>query len=194
VRLLWHTIPLLMDVKEDRTMAAKKTEKAKVKKAAVKSAENGPKKAAKPVAAKGGAKKGSAAAPKPAKAAPKRVAKVAPPAPAAGAERPPVALAAAPTAQPRQQKVIPVEQKPSERTCPLVLDDIIAPEDFSAQNCFSCDEFDCRFYAAEESSGRARLFAADDGDDGFGDDDDDGFGGFTGDDGDDGYGDDDEME
>lgn len=60
-----------------------------------------------------------------------------------------------------QRNVIPVAEKPSALTCPLVLDGIIAPEAFSPRDCFSCDEFDCRFYAAEERSGLlgSRLFA-----------------------------------
>ena len=81
---------------------------------------------------------------------------------------------------PREQEVIPVEAKPSARTCPMVLDGITAPEKFSPRDCLSCDEFDCRFNAVEERSlalGGMRTFDPDDGDDGFGDDD-DGFGGF----------------
>jgi hypothetical protein len=59
-----------------------------------------------------------------------------------------------------QQKVIPLAPKPSAQTCPLVLDGIILEEDFSPRECFSCDEFDCRFYSAEERSGPlgSRLF------------------------------------
>jgi len=59
-----------------------------------------------------------------------------------------------------QKKVIPLAPKPSAQTCPLVLDGIIPEEDFSPRECFSCDEFDCRFYAAEERSGPlgSRLF------------------------------------
>jgi hypothetical protein len=46
------------------------------------------------------------------------------------------------------------------------LDGIIAEEDFSPRDCFSCDEFDCRFYAAEERSGPlgSRLLAGEEGD------------------------------
>ena len=77
------------------------------------------------------------------------------------------------------QEVIQVEAKPSARTCPLVLDGITSAEGFSPRDCLACDEFDCRFYAAEERSGAlGSTFAADgDRDDGFGDDD-DGLGGF----------------
>jgi len=59
-----------------------------------------------------------------------------------------------------QKKVIPLAQKPSGQTCPLVLDGIIPEEDFSPRECYSCDEFDCRFYSAEERSGPlgGRLF------------------------------------
>jgi hypothetical protein len=61
--------------------------------------------------------------------------------------------------QPKKQ-VIPLAPKPTAQTCPLVLDGIILGEDFSPRECFSCDEFDCRFYAAEERSGPlgSRLF------------------------------------
>lgn len=79
--------------------------------------------------------------------------------------------------------VIPVAPKPDARTCPLVLDGMVLARDFSARDCLSCDEFDCRFYAGGQGSGalRSRLFASAE-DDGFGDDDDDGgFGGFYGD-------------
>jgi len=60
----------------------------------------------------------------------------------------------------KKKKVIPLAPKPSAQTCPLVLDGIILEEDFSPRECFSCDEFDCRFYAAEERSGPlgSRLF------------------------------------
>ena len=132
-------------------MATRKTETAKAKKAAEKPVKATP---AKP-------KKGAQVkADKPVKGkAPKRPVVIQPP---------------------RVQEVIPVDPKPSARTCPLVLDGIMAPEDFSSRECFTCDEFDCRFYAAEESSGGlgSRLFASDERDDGFDDDDDDGFGGF----------------
>lgn len=49
--------------------------------------------------------------------------------------------------------LIPVALKPTAQTCPLVLDGIVLAEDFSPRECFSCDEFDCRFYSAEERSG-----------------------------------------
>ncbi len=64
---------------------------------------------------------------------------------------------------PLQKKVIPVSVKPSAQTCPLVLDGLIAPEAFSPRDCFSCDEFDCRFYTDEERSGPlgSRLFVSD---------------------------------
>lgn len=52
-----------------------------------------------------------------------------------------------------EKKVIPVSLKPNAQTCPLVLDGIVLIEDFSPRDCFSCDEFDCRFYVAEERSG-----------------------------------------
>jgi hypothetical protein len=60
-----------------------------------------------------------------------------------------------------RKDVIPLASKPSAQACPLVLDGIIHEEDFSPRDCFSCDEFDCRFYAAEERSGPlgSRLFA-----------------------------------
>lgn len=62
-----------------------------------------------------------------------------------------------------RKDVIPVATQPSAQTCPLVLDGIVAAEDFSPRDCFSCDEFDCRFYSAEERSGPlgSRLFAGD---------------------------------
>ena len=65
-----------------------------------------------------------------------------------------------------RKDVIPVSSKPTAQTCPLVLDSIILEEDFSPKDCFSCDEFDCRFYVAEERSGSlgGRLFAAEAGD------------------------------
>jgi hypothetical protein len=65
-----------------------------------------------------------------------------------------------------RQDVIPVLSKPTAQTCPLVLDSIVLAEDFSPKDCFSCDEFDCRFYAAEERSGSlgGRLIAAETGD------------------------------
>jgi len=58
---------------------------------------------------------------------------------------------------------VPVADTACAQNCPLVLDGLIAPEDFSRRDCFKCDEFDCRFYAAEESSGIlcSRLFAVD---------------------------------
>ena len=149
-------------------MAAKKTESAKTKKTAVKS-----KGTAKP--AKTEAKKVSQK---------KAVQKVAPARPA----NPPPPM--------RAQEVIPVEPKPSARTCPLVLDGITAPERFTPRDCMSCDEFDCRFYSAEErSSGMgSRLFVSeeDDGDD-FDDDGDNDDGGFYDDAGADGDDDFDEM-
>ncbi|MCL2105014.1 MAG: hypothetical protein FWH21_08190 [Kiritimatiellaeota bacterium] len=158
-------------------MAAKKSETAKATKPAMTPATTGLRKGVKPAAAKVAARRASA--PKAAKAASKRAAQETP-------ERLVVPS--------RAQDVIPVEPKPSARTCPLVLDGITAPEDFSPRDCFACDEFDCRFNAVEESSSvlGSRLFAADDGDDGLGDDDDhdSGFGGFYEDadvDNDDGY-------
>jgi hypothetical protein len=65
-----------------------------------------------------------------------------------------------------RKDVIPVSTKPTAQTCPLVLDRIILEEDFSPKECFSCDEFDCRFYVAEERSGSlgGRLFAVEAGD------------------------------
>ena len=96
----------------------------------------------------------------------------------------------------RGQEVIPLLSKPSARTCALVLDGITAPEKFSPRDCMSCDEFDCRFYAAEKGSGSlgSRLFAVDEGDEDLGDDDDrlDGFygDGDADDDGGDDYDDD----
>jgi hypothetical protein len=66
-----------------------------------------------------------------------------------------------PAKQETAKKLIPVALKPTAQTCPLVLDGIVLAEDFSPRECFSCDEFDCRFYSAEESSGLlgSRLFA-----------------------------------
>jgi hypothetical protein len=66
-----------------------------------------------------------------------------------------------PVKQETVKKLIPVALKPTAQTCPLVLDGIVLAEDFSPRECFSCDEFDCRFYSAEESSGLlgSRLFA-----------------------------------
>jgi len=66
-----------------------------------------------------------------------------------------------PVKQETAKKLIPVALKPTAQTCPLVLDGIVLAEDFSPRECFSCDEFDCRFYSAEESSGLlgSRLFA-----------------------------------
>jgi hypothetical protein len=60
-----------------------------------------------------------------------------------------------------RKDVIPLATKPSALTCPLVLDGIVLAVDFSPRDCFSCDEFDCRFYSAEERSGPlgSRLFA-----------------------------------
>lgn len=62
-----------------------------------------------------------------------------------------------------EKKVIPLPLKPNAQTCPLVLDGLVAPADFSPRDCFSCDEFDCRFYTDEEHSGPlgSRLFASD---------------------------------
>jgi hypothetical protein len=59
-----------------------------------------------------------------------------------------------------RKDVIPLATKPSALTCPLVLDGIVLAVDFSPRDCFSCDEFDCRFYSAEERSGPlgSRLF------------------------------------
>ncbi len=88
----------------------------------------------------------------PKKAAPEKVAK-------------PVKMLVKPVKMPVKQetakKLIPVALKPTAQTCPLVLDGIVLAEDFSPRECFSCDEFDCRFYSAEESSGLlgSRLFA-----------------------------------
>ncbi len=66
-----------------------------------------------------------------------------------------------PVKQELSKKLIPVALKPTAQTCPLVLDGIVLAEDFSSRECFSCDEFDCRFYSAEERSGLlgSRLFA-----------------------------------
>lgn len=60
-----------------------------------------------------------------------------------------------------RKDVIPLATKPSALNCPLVLDGIVLSVDFSPRDCFSCDEFDCRFYSAEERSGPlgSRLFA-----------------------------------
>ncbi|MEI7945104.1 MAG: hypothetical protein WCJ02_00325 [bacterium] len=60
-----------------------------------------------------------------------------------------------------RKDVIPLATKPSALTCPLVLDGIVLAVDFLPRDCFSCDEFDCRFYSAEERSGPlgSRLFA-----------------------------------
>ena len=60
-----------------------------------------------------------------------------------------------------RKDVIPLATKPNALTCPLVLDGIVLAVDFSPRDCFSCDEFDCRFYSAEERSGPlgSRLFA-----------------------------------
>jgi hypothetical protein len=173
--VLWHIIFPFMEAKEDMVMAVKKTEAVKTKKTAVKATTRGLKRVAKPVAVKTAEKK--VAAPKSVKAAPKRAAQK------AAAKQVVRKTSGHPVIQPppRTQDVIPVESKPSARTCPLVLDGIIASEDFSPKACFSCDEFDCRFYSAEESPSvlGSRLFASDEGDDGFGDDDgEDGFGGF----------------
>jgi len=143
-----------MDAEEIMTMPTKKTETVKTKKAA--------------------AKPGKAATAKPVKTAKAKAAKPATkPAKAKAPERPVVIQ------PPRVREVIQVEPKPSARTCPLVLDGIMAAEGFSPRECFSCDEFDCRFYAAEESSGvlGSRLFASEERDDDFDDDDDDGSGG-----------------
>ena len=91
---------------------------------------------------------------------------------------------------------VPAAPRASARTCPLVLDGILGAKEFSPKACFSCDEFDCRFYEAEGGSGalQSRLFVSEEGD--SGDDDDDGFGGFYGDDraDDDGGDDDDSMD
>jgi len=66
----------------------------------------------------------------------------------------------------QQKVVIPVSSKPTAQTCPLVLDGIVIEVDFSPRDCFSCDEFDCRFYAAEERSGPlgSRLFRGEESD------------------------------
>jgi len=83
------------------------------------------------------------------------------------ASTPDVAVAVVETTRITLQKaVIPLAPKPTAKTCPLVLDGIIPEEDFSPRDCFSCDEFDCRFYAAEERSGPlgSRLFAGGDDD------------------------------
>jgi len=186
-----------MVAKEELAMAMKKTETAKTKKTVVKRAEIVPVKTAKPekaVSAKSAkpapAKTAKVMAPKPAPAktakpapvkapngAPAKTAKEKAPGRPAAAPAP----AAAPVAAPHTREVIPVEPKPSARTCPLVLDGIMSAEDFSPRDCRSCDEFDCRFYAAEETSGGlgSRLFAPEEDDDGFdndGFDDDEGFG------------------
>ena len=166
-------------------MAVKKTEtartKAKTKKTAVKSRKTEVRKGARPVAATKGAKKVSA--PSSAKVAPKRVAKKT--VPQQAVRKAPVRPAAPPARRPggggAQPSVIPLEPKPSARTCPLVLDGIIRAEDFSPKDCLSCDEFDCRFYTVEARSSvlGSRLFVSDEeGDDGLGEDTDGGFGGF----------------
>ncbi|MDX9866329.1 MAG: hypothetical protein RBT78_00235 [Kiritimatiellia bacterium] len=102
------------------------------------------------------------------------------PSPAAGA-RPPVDAArpAAPTAG--------AAAGPTARTCPLVLDGEIPAAAFTPKACFTCDEFDCRFNAAEEGSGalRSRLFACEEEEEGdedacdadFGEGEESGFGG-----------------
>ena len=158
-------------------MAAKKTESAKTKKTTAMT-----QKAAKIKKPVGTGKKTVAKKPLAEKKAP---------------ERPAVMPPARVVPPPREQAkdVISVEPKPSARTCPLVLDGITAPDRFSPRDCLSCDEFDCRFYAAEERSGGlgSRLFASDEGDDdGLGDDGDD-DGGFYDDAGADGDDDYDEM-
>ena len=149
-------------------MAVKKTESAKAKKTTVKAKETAKTKKA-VVKSTGGEKKKVTK-----KTLTKKVAPARPAVPSPSRVLPP----------PHAQEVIPVEPKPSARTCPLVLDGITAPARFSPRDCLSCDEFDCRFYAAEERSGGlgSRLFAADEGDDDFGDDGDDG--GFYNDDAD----------
>jgi len=146
-----------MESKEEMAMAMRKNENANTKKTAVKPAKVVAVKVAKKVSEKS-TKATKSKTEKPVKG------------------KVPVRPAIVPS---REQEVIPVEPKPSARTCPLVLDGITAPEDFSSQDCFTCDEFDCRFYAAEESSGmlKSRLFASAEGDDGFDDDEDDGVGG-----------------
>ena len=72
-----------------------------------------------------------------------------------------------PAPVPSNKKVVPVSIKPSALICPLVLDGIVLVEEFSPRDCFSCDEFDCRFYATEESSGAlgSRLFVSEEEDD-----------------------------
>lgn len=81
-------------------------------------------------------------------------------APPQGQKKAPVPVARTTQAVVRKD-VIPLATKPSALTCPLVLDGIVVAEDFSTRDCFSCDEFDCRFYSAEERSGPlgSRLFA-----------------------------------
>lgn len=65
--------------------------------------------------------------------------------------------------------VVPLKKAvlPVARTCPLVLDGEMDAADFSPNRCLSCDEFDCRFCAAERGSGllRSRLFACEESDD-----------------------------
>jgi len=146
-----------MESKEEMAMAMRKNEKANTKKTAVKPAKAATVKVAKKVSAKS-TKPTTPKTAKPVK------------------EKAPGRPVIVP---PHVREVIPVEPKPSARTCPLVLDGITAAEDFTTQHCFTCDEFDCRFYAAEERSGGlgSRLFAPEEGDDGFDDDDEDGVGG-----------------
>jgi hypothetical protein len=72
-----------------------------------------------------------------------------------------------PAPTPIPKRVIPVPAKPTALICPLVLDGIVLADEFSPRDCFSCDEFDCRFYATEERSGAlgSRLFVSEEADD-----------------------------
>lgn len=77
------------------------------------------------------------------------------------------ASVARPVPTPIPKRAIPVPLKPTALICPLVLDGIVLADEFSPRDCFSCDEFDCRFYATEESSGAlgSRLFVSEEADD-----------------------------
>jgi hypothetical protein len=65
-------------------------------------------------------------------------------------------------------KAVARPQGPSASACPLVLDGEIDASEFSASDCFSCSEFDCRFCRAEEGSGalQSRLFVSENEEDG----------------------------
>ena len=115
----------------------------------------------------------AAAKPEPRKAAPQPV--------SAAGVRPPVAVER--PAAPSTGAVA----GPTARTCPLVLDGEISAAAFTPRACSACDEFDCRFNAAEEGSGalRSRLFACEEEEEGdedacdadFGEGEESGFGG-----------------